>query len=125
MVDPAYSGSARIITLLLIDALRTFPIGRLVFLRLVVDLHRMTVGVDKLIGRTVPDVTLDPSLPVPVHLQRAGAALQCRWTDRPPADVAKPRLGRLGELQRTAVVIPPGAQVGRLALSSDLGHPEH
>ena len=68
---------------------RPQSLRRLVALGLVVELHRVAVGIGELVGRAVAEISVDPPDPAPAALDRGDAALERRLTPGAHRDVTE------------------------------------
>src|SRR5207244_594419 len=82
---------------------------RLVALGLVVQLHRVAVGIAEAIGRTVAEIAVDPLADMARRFQGRRATPQRLRADGAPSDVPEASGGRLRELERRTVEVAPRA----------------
>jgi hypothetical protein len=94
MIEPPHVGAARRITLGLVLQRRAQGFGRLIPLRLVVELDYMAVGIAKAIGRPVAKFAIDPAYFEAGFLNRLRSPLKRLRAARTEGGVAEGSLFR-------------------------------
>src|SRR5579883_2466449 len=110
------------ITLRLIFKGRTLPFSRTILLCIIINFLQMPIRINKLIGLTMPDVSVNPAAPQATRLQCTDAPFQRLRTHGPPRGMSNPRLLRFCELERAEFIFTPRPQVYRLTLTSNFMH---
>ena len=125
VVEPLDRRAPADVALRLVPPRRPQVLGRLVALRLVVELEDVPVGVGEAVRPAVADVPVDPAEPEPRRLDGRHPPVERLGAPRPQRDVPEPGLRRLRELQAVAEVVAPAPQEDGLPVARLLLHAEH
>ncbi len=125
VVDPPHVHAARRIALGLVLQRGAAIGGRVVPLRLPVELEDMAVRVAEAPGRAVAEVAVDADDVAALGPQRGEAALERGGAARAEGGVPEARGGRGGELQRVPLVVVPAAQKDAVTLRAAHRHAHH
>src|SRR5262249_17284756 len=91
--------------------------GRLVALRLVVDLEEPTVRITERVRRPVADVAVVPAQPLTRPLEVSHSSLERGLARGSQREMAESRRLGLGELEAVALVVAEAAEVARAGVT--------